>query len=115
RFIVRALHHEGMLIGGMLACMLVFPWISRRIDVTSAPVDPGILSVVIVAVLTFLVFKAVTWMAIRVIWPVFAEYSEVCFEDNFLSLTVPQKVLIYLGFYMMLLWSMVSILRALVG
>ena len=98
-----------------LVLFLLFPFLCRHIDVTSAPLDPGILSIMIMAVLTFLVFKAVTWMAIRIIWPVFAEYSEVQFEGNFRSLTQLQKVLIYLGFYMLLLFGMVFTLTAMAG
>lgn len=92
---------------------LYFPWLSRWFDITSAPVDPGALSVVIMAVLALLIFKAVTWWLINVIWPVLAEYSREHFEHNFKSLMSWQKVVIYLCFYLLLLYSFVVTLAAL--
>ncbi len=102
-----ALRHEGFLICLSLLGFLVFPWVSRRIDVTSAPVDPGVLSIVITAVLSFLIFKAATWAVIKVIWPAFAEYSETEFEQDFNGLSPLFRVIIYLSFYLLLLWAMV--------
>ena len=109
---VNPVKNEGFLLLGVLSLFLVFPWLSRHIDVTAAPLDPGILSVVIMAVLSFLVFKALTWWLIRIIWPVFAEYSELCFEENFMSLLSWQKVVIYLAFYLFLLFGFVGTLAA---
>lgn len=109
----RSLHHEGFLIFLSICSFLLFPWLSRHMDVTAAPVDPGIFSLVLTALLAFLVFKSVTWWAIRIIWPVFAEYSELHFERNFKSLLPLQKVMIYLGFYMLLLLGFVWTLGAL--
>lgn len=109
----RSLHHEGFLIFFSLAGFLIFPWLSRRLDATAAPVDPGVLSLVLTALLAFLIFKSVTWWVIRIIWPVFAEYSELHFERNFKSLVPLQKVLVYLGFYLALLMGFVWTLGAL--
>ncbi|PWG81930.1 hypothetical protein, partial [Pararcticibacter amylolyticus] len=109
----RAFHHEGFIIFSSLVVFLLFPFLCRHIDVTSAPVDPGILSIVIMAVLTFLVFKSVTWIVIRIIWPVFHQYSEGDFEQDFRGLYPLHKVLIYLGFYVLLLMSMVFIMGGL--
>lgn len=111
--IICSLRHEGSMIFLSLVGFLLFPWLCRHIDVTSAPLDPGMLSIVLMAVLSFLIFKAITWWVIRVIWPVFAEYSEVYFEDNFTSLRPVQKVLIYLAFYLLLLFGFVLTLAAL--
>lgn len=111
--LIRSFQHEGFLICLLLAGFLIFPRLSRSIDVTSAPLDPGILSIILVAPLAFLSLKAFTWWAIRIIWPVFADYSENLFEDNFRALTPLQKVLIYLAFYMALLLGMVITLAAL--
>lgn len=109
-----SLRHEASLIFFSLIAFLLFPWFVRRVDMTSAPLDPGVLSVVLMAVLSFLVFNAVTWWIIRVVWPVFAEYSELHFERNFKVLLPWQKVAIYLGFYMLLLMGLVWTLAALV-
>lgn len=110
---IRRLSGEHGLLLMVFAAFLVFPRLSRQIDVTSAPLDPGILSIVIMAVLSFLIFKALSWWLIRIIWPVFAEYSELHFERNFKSLLSWQKVLIYLGFYLCLLMGFVATLSAL--
>lgn len=108
------LQHEGSFILLVLSLFLIFPRVVRHIDITSAPADPGILSIVIMAVLAFLIFKAVTWWTIRIIWPVLAEYSEQHFERNFKSLLSWQKVVIYLAFYLLLLLGMIITLAALI-
>ncbi|WP_374165247.1 hypothetical protein [Arcticibacter sp. MXS-1] len=94
------------------AIFCLFPRLARQLDVTAAPIDVGALSAVIMAILAFLVFKAVTWGIIRLIWPVFASYSENQFNEEFLSLSELQKVLIYLGFYLLLLMGFVGTLAA---
>ncbi len=109
----RPLHHEGFIIILTLTVFLLFPFICRSIDVTSAPVDPGVLSIVIIALLAFLVFKSVTWTTIKIIWPVFADYSELHFEEDFRTLCPVHKVIIYLTFYLFLLFGMVATLAAL--
>lgn len=104
---------EYLVIGMTLIVFLYFPWLSRRIDITSAPIDPGALSAVIMAILSLLAFKAVTWWLINTIWPVLAEYSREHFERNFKSLMSWQKVVIYLSFYLLLLYSFIATLAAL--
>lgn len=93
---------------------LGFPYFVRQIDVTAAAIDPGIFSAIILAVSAILIFKALTWWLIRSIWPVFAEYSAEHFERNFKSLFSLHKVLIYLGFYLLILYSFVLVLTALI-
>lgn len=95
-----------------LLLFLYFPWLSRWIDITSAPIDPGALSAIIMAICSVLAFKAVTWWLINIIWPILAEYSKEHFERNFKSLLSWQKVIIYLGFYLLLLYSFVAALAA---
>ncbi|MHB1178209.1 MAG: hypothetical protein ACYCZO_07745 [Daejeonella sp.] len=104
---------EHLAIFMVLVLFLYFPWLSRWIDITSAPIDPGALSAVIMAILSLLAFKAVTWWLINIIWPVLAEYSKEHFERNFKSLQSWQKVIIYLSFYISLLYSFVATLAAL--
>ncbi|WP_276360184.1 hypothetical protein [Daejeonella sp. H1SJ63] len=105
---------EHLGIFSALLLFLCFPWLSRWIDITSAPIDPGALSAVIMAILSLLAFKAVTWWLINIIWPVLADYSEEQFEQNFKSLSAWQKVIIYLGFYLLLLYSFVATLAAII-
>ncbi|MES3016402.1 MAG: hypothetical protein V4721_01430 [Bacteroidota bacterium] len=92
---------------------ICFPYGVRLVDVTAAAIDPGIYSAIILAVSAILIFKAGTWWIIKVIWPVFAEYSAQQFERNFRSLINVQKVLIYLGFYLSVFYAFVLVLTAL--
>lgn len=96
----------------ILVIFLVFPYLIRTIDVTAAAIDPGIFSAIILAVSAILIFKAVTWWILTAIWPVFAEYSNEHFERNFKSLLPWQKVIIYLGFYLLVLFAFVGALAA---
>ena len=100
----------GILI--ILIAFLVFPRLIRLVDITSAPIDPGAFSAVILAVAALLLFKAVTWWLIKAIWPVFADFSDNHFERQFSSLPALQKVVIYLVFYLTLLWGFIGVLAA---
>lgn len=102
---------------GIVVIVLIFiffPYGVRLVDATAAAIDPGIYSAIILAVSAILIFKAGTWWIIKVIWPVFAEYSAQQFERNFRSLVSLQKVLIYLGFYLSVFYAFVIILAALI-
>jgi hypothetical protein len=91
---------------------LVFPRLIRLVDITSAPIDPGAFSAVILAAAAFLLFKAVTWWLIKTIWPVFAGFSDNHLERHFMALPGLQKVVIYLVFYLALLFGFVGVLAA---
>jgi len=98
----------------VVTAFLVFPYIIRQLDITAAAIDPGIISAVILAAVAILIFKALTWWLIKVIWPVFADFSEQQFESNFRSMQSGQKVIIYLSFYMLILYAFVVVLSALI-
>ena len=98
----------------VVTAFLVFPYIIRQLDITAAAIDPGIISAVILAAVAILIFKALTWWLIKVIWPVFANFSEQQFESNFRSMQSGQKVIIYLSFYMLILYAFVVVLSALI-
>ncbi len=98
----------------IILIFLLFPYFIRHVDVTAAAIDPGIFSAIILAASAVLIFKAITWWVIKAIWPVFAEYSNEHFERNFKSLITWQKVLIYLGFYMLTLFAFIIVLAALI-
>lgn len=103
--------------GGIIVIILIFllyPYFIRQIDATAAAIDPGIISAIILAVTAILIFKSATWWIIKAIWPVFAHYSEHSFESNFKSLTAGQKVVIYLGFYLVVLWGFIEVLGAVI-
>ena len=102
---------------GILVILLIFLWfprLSRLVDITSAPIDPGAFSAVILAISAMLIFKAVTWWILKAIWPVFADYSTHHLERNFKSLLSLHKVLIYLVFYILLLYGFILVLIAIV-
>ena len=96
----------------ILIAFLVFPRLIRLVDITSAPIDPGAFSAVILAVAALLLFKAVTWWLIKAIWPVFAEFSDHHLERHFKTLPSLHKVVIYLLFYLALLFGFVGVLAA---
>ena len=98
----------------ILIAFLVFPRLIRLVDITSAPIDPGAFSAVILAVAALLLFKAVTWWLIKAIWPVFADFSDHHLERHFKTLPSLHKVVIYLVFYLALLFGFVLVLGAVV-
>lgn len=104
---------EYLFMAGAIISFLMFPPLIRHIDIISAPIYPGALSAILMAVIAVLTFKAVTWQLIRLIWPVLAEYSAEHFVRNFKSLLSWQKVIIYLCFYLLLFFSFVITLAAL--
>ena len=107
-------HKEFIGIVVIVLIFITFPYAVRMIDSTAAAIDPGIYSAIILAVSAILIFKAGTWWIIKIIWPVFAEYSDQHFEDNFSSLINSQKVLVYLGFYLSIFYAFVIVLVALI-
>lgn len=111
-------HHPfSMEFTGILVIVLIFitfPYAIRLVDISAAAIDPGIYSAIILAVSAILIFKAGTWWIIKVIWPVFAEYSAQHFERNFKSLLSLHKVLIYLGFYLTIFYAFVIVFAAII-
>ncbi len=108
------LKKEFMGIIVVVTAFLLFPYFIRQVDVTAAAIDPGIISAIILTAVAILIFKALTWWLIKVIWPVFAEYSVGQFETNFRSMQAQQKVIIYLSFYLLILYAFVTVLAALI-
>ncbi|MGB4011704.1 MAG: hypothetical protein WBL16_12070 [Zwartia sp.] len=98
----------------IILVFMVFPYGVRMVDSSAAAIDPGIFSAIILALSAILIFKAGTWWIIKVIWPVFAEYSDWHFERNFKSLITWQKVLIYLSFYLAIFYSFVLVLGSII-
>lgn len=107
-------HKEFTGIVVIILIFISFPYAVRMIDATAAAIDPGIYSAIILALSAILIFKAGTWWIIKVIWPLFADYSAQQFEQNFESLLNLQKVLIYLGFYLSVFYAFVIVLAALI-
>jgi len=96
-----------------IVLFLAFLHLIRLIDPAAAPLDSDLLSIVLMAAVSLLVFKAITGWLIKSIWPTLAKYSEDQFEQNFNALNPLQKVCIYLGFYLSLLFLFILSLSCL--
>lgn len=103
---------KGLIISAL--CFILFPYMIRMVDTTAAAIDPGLLSGILLAIVSVLFFQATTWRVIKAIWPVFALYSREQFASNFRRLPGRQKVLIYLGFYLALLYAFIAVLAQLI-
>ena len=112
RPIALKMEYKGLIISGL--SFLVFPYLVRLVDSSAAAIDPGVLSAIILSIAAVLIFQATTWWVIKAIWPAFANYSSGQFVNNFKSLPAGQKVLIYLGFYMALLYAFIGVLAQLI-
>lgn len=95
-------HREYVGIAVAVTSLLIFPNIIRFYDPTAAPIDPGALSAILMAVVAVLIFLSTTWLFVRTIWPVFADYSEDQFPTDFKALQSWQKIKVYLSFYLFL-------------
>jgi len=98
----------------VIVLFLLFPYLIRVVDGSAAAIDPGILSAIILTASAVLIFKAITWWIINTIWPAFAIYSDYHLESNFRSLPANQKVMIYMSFYMLIFYSFILVLSALI-
>ena len=104
--------YKGLIISAL--SFILFPYLIRLVDNSAAAIDPGVLSGIILSIAAVLFFQATTWWVIKAIWPAFAMYSRDHFERNFKSLMAGQKILIYLGFYMALLYAFIVVLAQLI-
>lgn len=95
-----------------LVLFAIAPVWLRLVDETAAPLDVGILSAILLAILAFLLFKALTWWLIENIWPVLGNFSKEQFYAHFNNLSSWQKIIIYLSFYLLLLYGFIFTLIA---
>jgi hypothetical protein len=84
----------------------------RSADPAAAPVDPGILSLVLLAALALLAFVSISLWLLGLLWPVFRDYRKYHFSSNFKSLAPWQKIFFYLSTFFMLLYAFVYALSA---
>jgi hypothetical protein len=103
--------YKGLIISAL--SFILFPYLIRLVDSSAAAIDPGVLSGIILSIAAVLFFQAVTWWVIKAIWPAFATYSRDHFVGNFKSMRAGQKVGIYLGFYLALLYAFIMVLAQL--
>ncbi|MDX3916346.1 MULTISPECIES: hypothetical protein [Olivibacter] len=101
-----------LLIASILAYIAYQPLI-RLVDVTAAPIDYGVLSAILVAAVAVLSFVQLCLWVLHRHWPFLGEYAAEHFERNFKSLLSWQKVGVYLGFFLALLYAFVIALGAL--
>ena len=103
---------KGLIISAI--SFIIFPYLIRLVDKSAAAIDPGVLSAIILSIAAVLFFQATTWWVIQAIWPAFAMYSCDHFANNFKSLQASQKVVIYLGFYLALMYAFILVLAQLI-
>lgn len=106
------IHKEQLSIIFLLVLFLCSSTILRLIDTNAAPLDAGILSAILLAILAFLLFKALTWWLIENIWPVLGNFSKEQFYAHFNHLSSWQKIITYLSFYLLLLYGFIFTLIA---
>lgn len=95
-----------------LGAYLFITPVLRGIDATAAPLDIGSLSIILFAGLAVLVYLKLCLFLLHRCWPVLGEYAAEHFERTFKSLFSWQKVCIYLGFLLLLLYAFVLTLTA---
>jgi hypothetical protein len=113
-FLIGLLRKHGEYLGILAALLIlwIFPWLIRKIDPTAAPIDPGVLSGIVLAVAAVLIFNSVTWWLVRTIWPLFSDYSLNTLKSDFDLLLPWQRVRIYLGFFLYFVSSFIVALMA---
>ncbi len=102
------LEFKGLIVSAL--SFILFPYLIRLVDHTAAAIDPGVLSGILLSIAAVLFFQATTWWVIKAIWPDFAIYSSEQFSANFKRMPGRQKVLVYLGFYLALLYAFILVL-----
>lgn len=106
------LEFKGLIVSAL--SFILFPYMIRVVDNSAAAIDPGVLSGILLSIAAVLFFQATTWWVIKAIWPVFALYSGGQFSANFKRMPGRQKVLVYLGFYLALLYAFILVLAHLI-
>jgi len=106
------LEFKGLIISAV--SFILFPYIIRVVDTSAAAIDPGVLSGILLSIAAVLFFQATTWWVIKAIWPAFATFSRDQFGGAFKRLPGRQKVLVYLGFYLAILYAFIVVLAQLI-
>ncbi len=84
----------------------------RRADPVAAVVDPGVLSLLVLATLSLLLFISISLWLLGLIWPVFRDYRRYHFSSNFKSLTPWQKIAFFMVAFFLLLFAFICCLAA---
>ncbi|WP_143007881.1 hypothetical protein [Pedobacter antarcticus] len=87
------------------------PWLLRLVDPTAGSYDAGVLQVMIISVVQFAVFQAVTWSVVKNIWPAIGIYMKSLFNSDFLILQPWQKISFSLLVYFSVFLALVLLSR----
>ncbi len=91
---------------------LGFQPLIHTVDLTAAPIDYGVLSAILIAAIAVLGFIQLCLWLLHHHWPVMGTYAADQFEENFNALLPWQKISIYLGLLLSLLYAFVLALQA---
>src|SRR5690606_7712181 len=83
----------------MLSLFFISPYLLRALDPTAATFDAGVLQVIIVTLIQFSIFMAVTWSVVNTIWPDLGRYFKIHFSGEFNTLSSWQRVKVSLFVY----------------
>lgn len=75
----------------------------RKVDVSAAPIDPGILAILPLSAITVISFMMLSHLMIAWQWPVLNQFHLEYLERTFKSLQLWQKCLLYFSFYLAVL------------
>lgn len=103
---------DGVLIGALLGLFLVFPWLSHRIDAGAASLDAGVLSLILITLLSMIIFKTISWLLLRTVWPCLADYAADLMAEDFWTLDARSRLLLFCGAYFLMILGFVATLAA---
>ena len=84
----------------------------RQVDVSAAPIDPGILAILPLSAITVISFMMLSHLVIAWQWPVLDQFHLQYLEQTFKSLPLWQKIFIYFSFYLAVLFAFVMVTLA---
>jgi len=99
----------------LIATLLLFVLsgdLLRKVDVSAAPIDPGILTILPLSAITVISFMMLSHLIIAWQWPVLDQFHIEYLERTFRSLSLWQKNVIYFSFYLAVLFAFVMVTLA---
>ncbi len=99
----------------LIATLLLFVLsgdLIRKVDVSAAPIDPGILAVLPLSAITVISFMMLSHLVIAWQWPVLDQFHAEHLERTFKSLSLWQKSVTYFSFYLAVLFAFVMVTLA---
>lgn len=99
----------------LIATLLIFVLsgdLLRKVDISAAPIDPGILAILPLSAITVISFMMLSHLVIAWQWPVLDQFHLEFLERTFKSLQLWQKSLLYFSFYLAVLFAFVMVTLA---